>query len=324
MARMTDHGAPGDRPVVSALIVNYRSTDLLQGCLTALARSTVAPSIQVVVVDNATPGFDPAALDVSGLHVRFLTQDHNTTFTGGNDIAFGESQGRFILLLNPDTRVEPGAIECAIEHLETDPGLVALGAYFLDEHGELRPYYRRLPRVRDIPVILIPRLLDWTPMARRYRMADETFEGPTVVEQPSGAFILLRREAAPSPLLDRRYFNFFSDVELCRSLGRTGEIRVEPDVRCFHARGGAGLITDDPAARSRLHHDLVWGVRYYFRRAGAIERTWLQLWVTAFWLLRLSQGLLRGRAALRTTWTAARASFAGAPPDYSEDATMEP
>jgi hypothetical protein len=208
--------------------------------------------------------------------------------------------------------------------MDQDPGLAALGAYLVDERGDLRPYYHRLPRVRDIPVVLIPRLLDWTPMARRYRMADESFEGPTMVEQPAGAFILLRRDVAPTPLLDPGYFNFFSDVELCRSINQGGEIRVEPDVRCFHARGGAGLITYDPAARSRLHLDLVWGVRHYFRHCRPIERTWLELWVAAFWLLRLGQGLLRGWGAFHTAWSATRASFAGVPPNYRDDGRMNP
>ncbi len=76
---------------------------------------------------------------------------NNTTFTGGNNIAFGEARGRFLLLLNPDTRVEPEALERAIEHLDTEPGLVALGAYLVDEHGDLRPYYHRLPRRGTYP-----------------------------------------------------------------------------------------------------------------------------------------------------------------------------
>ena len=319
---VTRDRSSAEHPEVSVLVVSFHSTLQLRDCLQALGQSTIADQLQVIVVDNATPGFDPDALAVAGLDVRFLPQDHNATFTGGNNIAFAEARGRFVLLLNPDTRVEPETLERALEHLDASPGLVALGAYLVDEHGELRPYYRRLPRLRDIPVLLIPRLLDWTPLARRYRMADETFEGSTVVEQPAGAFILTRRDDVPDPLLDPSYFNFVSDVELCRTLARQGEIRVEPDVRCFHARGGAGLITYDPVARSRLHLDLVWGIRHYFRDASAMGRAWLELWVIAFWMLRLGQGLLQGRDALRATWSAVRASRSGSPPDYRYDARM--
>ena len=223
-------------------------------------------------MDNATPGFDPDALDVGGLDVRILPQDHNTTFTGGNNIAFGEARGRFVLLLNPDTRVEPEALERAIEHLDTEPALVALGAYLVDEHGDLPPLlpsaaaragHTRHPHPATAGLDAHGASLPHGRRDLRYG---------TVVEQPAGAFILLRRDTAPTALLDPGYFNFFSDVELCRTLNEAGEIRVEPDVRCFHARGGAGLITYDPAARSRLHLDLVWGVRHYFRHAGVIER----------------------------------------------------
>ncbi len=243
-------------PEISVVIVNYRSTDLLRDCLDALAESTIAALLQVIVVDNATPGFEPDSIQLDDLDLTVLPQASNTTFTGGNNIGTGKARGRFLLMLNPDTRVDPEALERAVRHFDADPALVALGAWFVDVHGAFRPYYRRLPRLRDVPVVLIPRLLDWTPMARRYRMADETFATGTMVEQPAGAFLLARRSSCPRPLLDDGYLNFFSDVDLCRVLGEVGQIRVEPDVRCYHARGGAGLITHEPEARSRLHQDL--------------------------------------------------------------------
>jgi hypothetical protein len=156
-------------------------------------------------------------------------------------------------------------------------------------------------------------------MARRYRMADVAFDGPTDVEQPPGAFLLIRQDACPRPLLDRAYRNFFSDVELCRILGRLGTIRMEPDVRCFHVRGGAGLVTHDPIEHARLHHDLVWGLRRYFRSVGVVGRAWIGLWVIVFWALRLAQAVGIGHGHLRASWAAATASLAGRPPAYATE-----
>jgi hypothetical protein len=155
-------------------------------------------------------------------------------------------------------------------------------------------------------------------MARRYRMADVAFDGPTDVEQPPGAFLLIRQDACPRPLLDRAYRNFFSDVELCRILRRLGTIRMEPDVRCFHVRGGAGLVTHDPVERARLHHDLIWGVQRYFRSVGAVGRAWITAWTLAFWAIRLAQAALIGRDHLAVSCRAARASVAGRPPSYDD------
>lgn len=306
-------------PEISVVIVNYRSTDLLRDCLDALAESTIAALLQVIVVDNATPGFEPDSIQLDDLDLTVLPQASNTTFTGGNNIGTGKARGRFLLMLNPDTRVDPEALERAVRHFDADPALVALGAWFVDVHGAFRPYYRRLPRLRDVPVVLIPRLLDWTPMARRYRMADETFATGTMVEQPAGAFLLARRSSCPRPLLDDGYLNFFSDVDLCRVLGEVGQIRVEPDVRCYHARGGAGLITHEPEARSRLHQDLVWGVRRYFRRVRLPGRVWLEIWVLGFWLIRLFQSVTAGRRHVRATGTAMLASLRGRPPRYESE-----
>ena len=219
-------------------------------------------------------------------------------------------------MLNPDTRVEPDAMERAVGHLDADPAWSAVTAWLIGEAGQLQRYYRRLPRLRDVPVALIPRLLDWTPMARRYRMADVAFDAPTPVEQPPGAFILIRRSACPEPLLDPGYLNFFSDVELCRTLADRGLIRMEPDVRCFHVRGGAGLVTHDPAERARLHQDLVCGVRRYFRAEGSRSRMGRGLGARLLGHPDRSDGVTVGRVHALSGWAAARASLAGRPPDY--------
>lgn len=312
------HAGRPAQPEVSVLIVNFRSSGLLRECLRSLCRSTIAAALEIIVVDNASPDFDADAMASDFPGVIFLPQERNMTYTGGSNIAFARAGGGFILLLNPDTRVEPEALDRAVAHLKADAGLAGLTAYLLEGSGELQRYYRRLPRLRDIPVVLIPRLLDWTPVGRHYLMAASSFEHSTLVEQPAGAFILVRRSACPEPLLEPGYFNIFSDVELCRELRAHGAIRMEPDVRCFHVRGGAGIVTLDPKERSRLHQDIVWGVRRYFRGRGSLAgRAWLELWVMAFWALRLIQALARGRENPGATWRAARASLRGHPPDYS-------
>jgi N-acetylglucosaminyl-diphospho-decaprenol L-rhamnosyltransferase len=302
------------------LVVNFRSTHLLRECLKALAASSISERLEVIVVDNASPGFDAAALRAEHPGIQVLPQQENTTFTGGTNIAFAAATARYVLMLNPDTRVEPDAIANAAARLDSDTSIVALGAYLIDPYGTLQRYYHRLPRVRDVPVVLLPRIPDWTPVSRRYRMGDASFEALLDVEQPPGAFLFIRRSACPEPLLDPGYRNFFSDVALCRHLLSIGRVVVDPQVRCFHVRGGAGLVTHHPRERSRLHHDLVWGARRYFSARTASSKAaaaWLEMWIAVLWAGRLLQAVLRGRAAARAAWASARASFGRRPPEYT-------
>lgn len=302
MTRVAEDSTAAAPPSVSIIIVNYGSTELLRRCLAAVAASSVFDRTQTIVVDNASPGFDASAMAAAYPWLTLLPQAQNHTFTGGCNIGYEHAIGDVVLLLNPDTELEPDAIANALARFDAPDPPAAQGAYLLNHDGSLQRYYRRLPGALDIPVLLLGPLLAWTSRGRRYQMATARFEGVTAVDQPPGAFLMAPRALVGDVLMDPAYRNYMSDVDLCRRLRRHGPIVVADDVRVRHARGGAGVGTDDPAAQLRLRHDLTWGVRHYFRGASWPARGYLEAWLRVFWLLRLVQVALRhpgwfGRAA---------------------------
>ena len=304
-------------PVLSILIVNFNSTRLLGECLDALAQSTIADRLETIVVDNASSGFDEYAMKRAYPGVRWLPQSANTTYTGGNNIAFDHSRAELILMLNPDTRVEPEALERAVMHMQASRGIVGLGAYLVGPDGKLQRYYRRLPQFEDLPVMLFERLLKNTQRGRRYLMLDETFESPTEVPQPPGAFLLFRRSVVGARLLDAEYFNFMSDLELCDRLNRAGPLIVFPDVRCHHLRGGAGVGTADSVSRLRLYQDLTWGVRrYFFARVGMGRRAVLNAMLIPYWIIRVVRLAITRPTELPSAVGMAASALSGRPPRY--------
>ena len=304
-------------PAISVLIVNYNSSALLRDALDALARSTISDRLEVIVVDNASADFDLPVMTDAYPRVSFIAEPTNTTYTGGNNRAFEQATAELILMLNPDTRVEPEALERAVLHMEAEPDLAALSAYLIGPDGELQRYYRRLPRLRDVPVMLFEPIFAGTARGRRFLMLDESFDQPTPLEDPPGAFILCRRSALEGRLLDPAYFNFVSDLELCERLGRSGQIKVYPDVRCHHQRAGAGVGTTDPAKRLRLYHDFTWGMRRYFRsRTGQVGWVALHVMVMGYWLTRVGWVVIRHPALARRAGATATAAVTGRPPDY--------
>ncbi len=307
----------GERPILSILVVNFNSTPLLRGCLDAIANSTIADHLETIVVDNASGDFDSEALNAEYPWVRWMPQATNTTYTRGNNLAWERSTADLVLLLNPDTRVEADALERALAHMEASPDLAALGAYLIGPDGRLQRYYRRLPRLADLPVLLFERAFQRTRRGRRFLMSDEDFAQPTNVEDIPGAFILFRRAAAGAPPLDPGYFNFVSDLDLCDRLNKVGRVVVFPDVRCHHLRAGAGVGTADPRQRLRLYHDMTWGVRRYFSsRGGFVTSTVVQLLLIAYWATRVAR-LAAGHPML--LWSGFRhaiAAIAGRAPRY--------
>jgi GT2 family glycosyltransferase len=315
----------GEKPVLSILIVNFNSTPLLEECLRAIEASTIADGLEVIVVDNASADFDLQSMAAAHPKAIFLPQDVNTTFTGGNNLAFARASADLILMLNPDTRVEPEALEHAIAHMREEPDLAALSAFLLGPDGKLQRYYRRLPAFGDLPVMLFEPIFRNTRRGRRYLMLDESFRGETPVSDPPGAFILSRRSALQGRLLDPGYFNFVSDLELCERLGRAGRVVVFDDVRCHHRRAGAGVGTTDPNARLRLYHDYTWGLRRYFSgRMGGAQHVALNAMLVLYWATRAVRvGLGRPRQLPRAVSVAARALAGGAPAYPPSDANHD-
>jgi GT2 family glycosyltransferase len=304
------------RPSLSVIIVNFNSTPLLEDCLRSLESSTVADQLQVIVVDNASADFDAGRLEAAHPSVHLLPQATNTTYTGGNNIGFDQADADLILMLNPDTRVEPDALERGLAHMADDPGLSALTAYLIGPDGALQRYYRRLPDFADLPVMLFEPIFRSTARGRRYLMLDEPFDRPTEVQDPPGAFILMRRSALGGRLLDPGYFNFVSDLELCDRLNRAGRVAMFPDVRCHHQRAGAGVGTTDPRLRLRLYQDYVWGLRRYFRpRLGWMQRATFHTLLSLYWATRVARISIRHRVP-SAAFAAASHSLRGQPPVY--------
>lgn len=308
--------SPARLPSISILIVNYRSTQLLRRCLASIGRSTIFQQTQTIVVDNASPGFSASELQTDYEWATLLPQPRNLTFTGGTNLAFEHAAGDYVLLLNPDTELETRALEAALAHFEERPEIAAIGGYLLSDDGTLQRYYRRLPKVGDVPVMLIGRLMRYTPRGRRYLMARESFVGATAVEQPPGAFFLVPRRLVDGILLDPVFFNYGSDVELCARLLARGPIMVYDDVRCRHRKGAAGVNTSDVVERMRLSHDLTWGIRHLFPHTSRQERLSMDFWLWVFWLLRIGQAFMRRPASIGLGVSTMRRALAGQPPTY--------
>ena len=107
--------------LLSVVIVNYRSGELLNACLEALFRDIDLKDIEVFVVNN-----DRAA-DLSSVQtlrkpgVQTIQNGENVGFGAAANIGFKQSKGEFLLLLNPDVVVRPGAVKLLLEAMQSRP-----------------------------------------------------------------------------------------------------------------------------------------------------------------------------------------------------------
>ncbi len=112
-----------NHPLVSIVIPHIGASGILYDCLESIARSTYRP-VEILVVDN---GSDLTVGWLERLEVpyRYLKNDRNLGFAGGCNVGIRQAQGKYVVLLNNDTRVDPNWLEPLVREMEQDEFLAA-------------------------------------------------------------------------------------------------------------------------------------------------------------------------------------------------------
>ena len=107
-------------PLVSIITVNYDHPEVTCDLLNSL-RHISYPSIEVIVVDNASPNDDPTIIPKSFPEIHFIQSKENLGFAGGNNLGIRAANGKYLLILNNDTTVDRGFLEPLVAKFESDP-----------------------------------------------------------------------------------------------------------------------------------------------------------------------------------------------------------
>src|SRR5690349_11546636 len=131
-------------PSVDVVVVSYNSADHLRSCVESLAG---APGVHVIVADSASA--DDSLATVADLDVTAIALPENRGFAHGCNAAARAGSGDYVLLLNPDARLEPSALERMVAVAEGDPGVGAVAPRIVEPDGTLDWSQRRFPRARS-------------------------------------------------------------------------------------------------------------------------------------------------------------------------------
>ncbi len=274
--------APHDQPAltprdpVSVVIVSWNVLPLLRDCLTSVIPQLEAGD-EILVVDNASSDPTPEALPYEFPEVQLIQAGANLGFPAGVNLGLSRSRGRFCLVLNPDTALEPGALEGLRLLMERDPsiGLAAPRLRFPD--GAPQSSRRRFPSrltlfTESTPVQGLPGM---GRVLNRFYLADRSDAHVQEVDWVSGACFLVRREALEEVgALDPTYFMYSEETDLCRRLHDLGWATVyEPAAEVIHHH--AQSSDQVPAARLvRFNRSKVYYARKHLGRvtAGLLRR----------------------------------------------------
>jgi GT2 family glycosyltransferase len=251
------------------VVVSYRSAETLRGCVEPLA---ALPGVRVTVVDNDSPDDSLASIaDVPG--VDAVQSGRNGGFGFGCNLGAARGSAPLLLFLNPDARMEAGALEALVAALRADPG-AGLVAPRLLEDGQLAFSLRRFPRLRSTyaKALFLHRVFPRAPWTDELVRDPAAYEAACTPEWVSGACMLVRREAFEAiGGFDEGLFLYCEDTDLCLRLWQAGwTVRFEPAAVVGHV-GGASSDTGATqvwAAESRVYY----ARKHRGRLTAALER----------------------------------------------------
>jgi GT2 family glycosyltransferase len=218
------------------VIVTHNSGAEIGRCLDA----AVATGAEVVVVDNASR--DQTRIEVERRAVRLIANPRNLGFAAGVNQGIRALTAPLLLLLNPDATIqsslEPLRQACA------DPRTAAAGGMLIDDRGRPQAGFmvRRFPTPAALcfETLLVNRVWPSNPVNWHYRCLDLVYQGPLEVEQPAGAFLMIRRDAWEKLCGFDEDFNplWFEDVDFLKRAKQLGyRVRFVPETVAKHTGG---------------------------------------------------------------------------------------
>ena len=235
---------------LSVIIVSYNTQDLLQSCLDSLfSRSQDKEAMEVIVVDNASSDDSVPMLRERFPQVHVLAQGTNLGFAAANNLAFAQAQGRYIFLLNPDARIEAGALDSCVQYMQRTPDCGLCGGRILNMDGTPAPSARSYPSVLNKGLVLSS-LSAKFPASRICGRPDMTYlaaDRAVDVDWVPGTFSCLRRDMLEEiGFFDERYFMYYEETDLClRANQSEWKVVFLPEARVWHVGGASSKTRKD-------------------------------------------------------------------------------
>ncbi len=98
------------KPLISIVILNYNAGDLIYNCINSVFQ-TKYENYEVILVDNISTDGSHKKCKKSFDKIQLIENSENFGYCEGNNIGIRKSKGEFIVILNPDTIVEPNWLD---------------------------------------------------------------------------------------------------------------------------------------------------------------------------------------------------------------------
>lgn len=290
-------------PSLLVVIVNYRTPQLTVDCLRSLQPEVQwLANVQVGVADNDSGDDSVAVLRTAiATHqwqdwVTLQALAHNGGFAAGNNAVIRPALESlhppdYILLLNPDTVIRPGALRILLEFMAQHSDVGIAGSRLENCDGAPHHSAFRFPSIwseldQGLRLGLVSKVL------ARWMLAPPISETAVLTDWLAGASLIIRRQVFEQiGLMDEGYFMYYEEVDFCRRARQAGwSCWYVPESRVVHLMGQSSGVTGEQAHRQRRPQYWFDSRHRYFRqyhgRLYTVLTDMAWLWGFSLWQCR--------------------------------------
>lgn len=227
---------------LSVIIVNYNVKYFLEQCLKSVIVASKNIESEIFVVDNNSVDGSVQMLKTNFPDINVIANKENVGFSKANNQAIKLAKGEYILLLNPDTIVEPDTFEKCIDYMDKHQDTGGLGVKMIDGKGKFLPESKRgfpTPMVAFYKIFGLSALFPKSKRIGKYHLGYLSEDDINEVEVLAGAFMLIRKTVIDKiGLLDEDYFMYGEDIDYSYRIIKAGYKNVYfPKTRIIHYKG---------------------------------------------------------------------------------------
>jgi GT2 family glycosyltransferase len=226
---------------LSIIILNWNTRQDLEQCLTSIFEQAHRITVETIVVDNASEDDSVAMVRAGFPKAIVVVNERNLGFGAGNNRGIPHTSGRYVMFLNSDTVVTPGALDALVAYADGRPDAAIFGPRLLNTDGSLQYSCRSFPNLgtgffRNTP---LGRLFPRNRFNEDYLMASWDHSTPRDVDWVSGSALMIRREDLEAlGGFDEGFFMYCEDVDLCYRVHERGRrVAYYPDAVIYHHIG---------------------------------------------------------------------------------------
>jgi len=285
-------------PTLSYCVVNTNGREHLLACLDAIERSHAeGVEREILVLDNASSDGSADAVRAREDDVRLIALERRAGKAANDSTLMREASGRYCLLLNEDSELQPGAVAALLAALDADPSAAAATPQLLDSNGKPVPCAWRFPGVGTAFAGAL--------FLHRWLTVQSVGSETRPVDWAQSSALLVRRDAAAAvEYMDPDFFVYYDECDFAKQLSNAGwhSIFVPSAAAIHHDQ----LSTDLSAGLPRIvefHRNRDLYMRKHHGPASAFAVRVLTAWTYA---VRAVVAALSPRRPSRVYWAHAR------------------